>query len=124
MRYGKASNVEYHKKKRQRTPKGQSKMDNPEKLVTQCTQEEGEKTTQYVLDTTTCKQTQIRHEPSYTQLEIKTNRTSFYGEIVKYHVDFIKNFKCQTMIPIILVHHKQLEYQIKINNIDQQKQNP
>ena len=64
------------------------------------------KPTQYVLDTTTCKQTQIRHEPSYTQQEIKTNRTSFYGEIVKYHVDFIKYFKCQTMILIVLVHHK------------------
>jgi hypothetical protein len=36
-------------------------------------------TTQYVLDTTMCKQTQImqiRHEPSYKKLEVKTNRTS------------------------------------------------
>jgi hypothetical protein len=33
-----------------------------------------------VLDITICKQTkvvQIRHEPSYKQLEVKTNRTSF-----------------------------------------------
>ena len=36
-------------------------------------------TTQYVLHTTIPKQTQIaeiRHEPSYQQLEVKTNRTS------------------------------------------------
>ena len=42
---------------RQRIPKGQSKMDNPEKMATQVTQYEGEKTTQYVLDTTMRKQT-------------------------------------------------------------------
>jgi len=37
------------------------------------------------LDTTLGKQTQmtyIRHEPSYKQLEVKTNRTSFYAEMV------------------------------------------
>jgi len=37
-------------------------------------------TTQYVWDTTTRKQTQItwtRHESSYKQPEVKTNRTSF-----------------------------------------------
>ena len=28
------------------------------------------------------KNTKIRHEPSYKQLEVKTNRTSFYAEIV------------------------------------------
>ena len=36
-------------------------------------------TTQYVLDNNICKQTyitQIRHEPSFKQLEIKTDRTS------------------------------------------------
>ena len=36
--------------------------------------------TQCVLDTTICKQGQItliRHESSYKQLEVKTNRTSF-----------------------------------------------
>ena len=36
--------------------------------------------TQYVLDTTIHKQThimQIRHGPSYKQLEVKTNRTPF-----------------------------------------------
>jgi hypothetical protein len=41
---------------------GQSKMDNPEKLATLCTQDEDKKTkytTQYVLDTTIHKQTQI-----------------------------------------------------------------
>ena len=42
-------------------------------------------TTQSALDTTMRKQTQItliRHDPSYKQLEVKTNRTSFYVEIV------------------------------------------
>ena len=46
--------------KRQRTQKGQSKMDNPEKLATQGTQDEekqNKKTTQYVLDTTIRQQT-------------------------------------------------------------------
>ena len=41
--------------KRLRKPKGQSKMDNPEKLATKRTQEEEK---QYVLDTTIRKQTQ------------------------------------------------------------------
>jgi hypothetical protein len=48
--------------KRQRIPKGQAKMDNPEKLATECTQDEekqNKNTTQYVLDTTICKQSQI-----------------------------------------------------------------
>jgi hypothetical protein len=55
----------------QRIPKGQSKYNNPEKLATQGTQDEekqNENTTQYVLDTTMCKQTkrlQMRHAPSY-----------------------------------------------------------
>ena len=38
---------------------------------------------QYVLNTSLRKQTQItqiRHEPSYKQLEVKTNRTSFLCE--------------------------------------------
>ena len=50
-------------------------MDNPEKLAAWT---KNNHTTQYVLDTTTCKQTQktyVRHELSYTQLEVKTNRT-------------------------------------------------
>ena len=48
--------------KRQRIPKGQSKKENPEKLVTQGTQDEDKQnknTTQYVLDTAMLKQTQI-----------------------------------------------------------------
>ena len=43
-------------------PNGQSKMNNPEKLATQGTQDEDEQNkniTQYVLDTTIRKQTQI-----------------------------------------------------------------
>ena len=48
--------------KRQRKPKVQYKMDNPEKLTTQSTQNEDKQsknTTQYVLDTPRRKQTQI-----------------------------------------------------------------
>ena len=61
---------------------GQSIMDNAENLATLCTQDEDKQsnnnknTTQYVLDTTIRKQTrltQIRHKPSYKQLEVKTN---------------------------------------------------
>ena len=39
-------------------------------------EKQNKNTTQYVLDTTIRKQTQIWHEPSHKQLEIKTNRTS------------------------------------------------
>ena len=62
-------------------------MDNPEKLATQVTQDKEKKQkqkqktpTQCALDTTIRKQAQttlIRHDPSYKQLEVKTNRTSF-----------------------------------------------
>ena len=48
--------------KRQRIPKRQSKKDNPEKLATYGTQDEeiqNKNITQYVLDTTIRKQTQI-----------------------------------------------------------------
>jgi len=48
--------------KRYRIPKCQSKMDNPEKLATQGTQDDekqNKNTTQYALDTTICNQTQI-----------------------------------------------------------------
>ena len=51
-----------YRNKRQRIAKGQSKIDNPEKLATQGTQNEdkqNENTTQYVLETTMRKQTQI-----------------------------------------------------------------
>ena len=50
------------KNKGQRKPKGQSKMDNPEKSATQGTQDEDKQnknTTQHVLDTITVKQIQI-----------------------------------------------------------------
>ena len=49
------------KNKGQRKPKGQTKMDNPEKSATQGTQDEDKQnknTTQYVLDKTIRKQTQ------------------------------------------------------------------
>ena len=58
-------------------------MDIPEKLAKQGTQEEetqSKNTTQYVLDTTTGKQTQItnmRHDPLYKQEEVNTKQTSF-----------------------------------------------
>ena len=51
-------------------------MNNLEKLATQSTQDketQNKNTTQYVLDTTTRKQTQTmqaKHEPSYKQLEV------------------------------------------------------
>ena len=48
--------------KRQRLPKGQSEKDNPENLATQGTQDEEKQkknTTQYVLNTTLRKHTQI-----------------------------------------------------------------
>jgi hypothetical protein len=59
-------------------------MGNPKKLATLGIQDEDKKTktkntTQYVLDTTMRKQTQIthtRHQPSNKQLEIKTNAIS------------------------------------------------
>jgi len=58
-------------------------MENPEKMATYGTEDEKTKnrnTTQHMLDTTMRKQTQItsiRYEPSYKQLEVKTNRTMF-----------------------------------------------
>ena len=58
-------------------------MDNTEKLETQGTQDEekqSKNTTQYVFHTT---MRTLRHVPSYKQLQAKTNRTSFYAEIVK-----------------------------------------
>ena len=54
--------LDIHSNKCQRTPKGQSKRDNPEKLVTYDTQDEEKQcknTTQHVLDTTIRKQTEI-----------------------------------------------------------------
>jgi hypothetical protein len=58
-------------------------MDNPVTLAALGTQDENKQNkniTQYVLDTTIQKQTQItqiRHATSYKKLEVKTNRTSF-----------------------------------------------
>ena len=52
------------------------------------------KTTQCALDTTIRKQTQItliRHEPSYKQLEVKTNRTSFDNYAFVYLFLIIQN---------------------------------
>ena len=54
-------------------------MENPEKLSTYTVHKTKKNATQYVLDTTTRKQTQTtetRHEPSHKPLEAKTNRTS------------------------------------------------
>ena len=57
-----ASNLRFKiRNKCQRKPKGQTKMDNPEKLATQGTQDEDKQskdTTQYVLNTAIRKQTQ------------------------------------------------------------------
>ena len=75
-------------------------MDNPENLVIYGTQDEeieNKNVTQYVLDTTMYKQTQItkiRHEPSYKQLEVKTNRTSFLcGNRNGYHDTKLRKLK-------------------------------
>jgi len=66
------------------TPKGQSKIDNPEKLAIYGTQDEeklSKNTTKHVLYTTIRKQTQIvGHDPSYEQLEVKTNEHRFYAK--------------------------------------------
>ena len=67
-------------------------MDSPEKQETKLKDTQDEEIqntirTQYVLDTTIRKQTQIRHEPSYKQMEIKTNRTSFICGNGKGHHD-------------------------------------
>ena len=80
-------------------------MDNPEKRTSYGTQEEDKQTktkkqtnkhtTQYVFDITIRKQTQIRqirHDPSYKQLEIKTKRTSFL--YVSYKQIAYMNFYC------------------------------
>ena len=55
-------------------------MDNPEKLATEGTQGEEKQshnTIKYVLDTTICKPNKTKRglEPSYKQLEVKTNLT-------------------------------------------------
>ena len=84
---------------------GQAKMDNPEKLATQGTQDEenqNENTTQHVLDTTIRKQTQvthIRHEPSHKRrtqhrfhAEIATDLTnsnlSYYDHFIDKYLIF------------------------------------
>ena len=72
--------------KRSRIQKAQSKVDNPEKLATQGTQDEDKQnknTTRNVLDTTMRKQAQItsiRHEVSYKRTE-----HHFYADIVKLY---------------------------------------
>ena len=66
-------------------PKGQSRMDNPEKLATLCTQDTGRMETKqktqhnmYWKPLNDNKQiTLIRYDPAYKTLEVKTNRTAF-----------------------------------------------
>ena len=59
---------------------------------TQDKDKQSKNTTQYVLDTTTYKQTkQARHEPSNRQPEVKTNRTSLLcGNVSKDHKTELK----------------------------------
>ena len=87
--------------KRQRIPKWQSKIDNPEKLATNGTQDEenqSKNTEQYALDTTMRNQTQItqiRHESSYKQLEVKTHQTSFFmrkSQRTSQHLSILLDF--------------------------------
>jgi len=103
---------------------GAIKMDNPERLATYGRQSEENKiTTQYVLDTTIHKQTQImstRDEPSYKQPVVKTNLTSFLCEnrnghhitklrtqrhIIKQHTRLKQNTICAMQISLLL-HHR------------------
>jgi hypothetical protein len=66
-------------------PKTKKNTEKLEKYDTQDEEKQNKNTTQYELDTTMRKQTQIiwiRHAPSYKQLQVKTNRTSFLCEIV------------------------------------------
>ena len=66
--------------KRQRIPRRQSKQTIQRHWEHRGhnTKKNKTKTHKYVLDITICKQTQIRHYPSYKQqLEVKTNCTSF-----------------------------------------------
>ena len=76
--------------KRQRISKGQSKMDNPEKLTTQGTQDE-EKTNQihkaicvghHYIYAQTNTNNDKRHEYSNKHPKVKTNKTLFQTEIV------------------------------------------
>ena len=65
------------------TPKGQSKMDNPEKLATYGTQDEEKQNNKHntICVGNQCAQTSInsvnKTRAPYKQLEVKTNRTSF-----------------------------------------------
>ena len=56
-----SKNYQCEANKRYRIPNGQSQMDIPEKLSTYDKEKQTKTTTQYVLDTTMCKQTQITY---------------------------------------------------------------
>jgi hypothetical protein len=69
-------------KKRRKITKVQSRMDNPEKLATLDTQGTKRRQTKQKHNTTCvghhyAHTNTIRHELSYKQLKVKTNRTSF-----------------------------------------------
>ena len=70
----------------QSNPKGQSKRDNPEKLVTSGTQDEEK---QYALDITICKQTQINENKTCTLLLM----VYFVGNLYILHHFKIENEK-------------------------------
>ena len=59
-------------------PRSNKEMDNQEKLATFATKYKKQKTKKNKKTQTTY----TKHEPSYEQLEVKTNRTSFHAEIV------------------------------------------
>ena len=71
--------------KRQRIPKGQSKMDNPEKLPTQSKKNKNKK--QNVLDTTIYKQTQITPKKHQTTEGKDEPNIVFMQKIVTYLVN-------------------------------------
>ena len=64
---------------------------------TQDEDKQNKNTTQYVLDTTMCKQIQItyiRQQPSYKQLKVETNRTSFVcGNRHRHHNTELRTYR-------------------------------
>ena len=99
---------------------GQSKMDNPEKLAKYGTQDEynqSKNTTQYVLDTTIGKQTQItyiRHQPPYYK-QLVLQEISRYTCLYSF---LVGNLSClkhkEGLKPIV-------EYIFILQNLSEQK---
>ena len=92
-------------------------MDNPEKLGTQDKDKQNKNTTQYVLDTTTCKEAQTmqtRHKFSYKQMWVKMNQTSFLCENRSGQHNRTQKVKIH-MIGQNVGHHYMQTFQKKLN---------